>query len=659
MTTIQTRTPYKLSGPGPYIAVVQNNLDPNYMGGLMVSLIKGYFGNVATNSSAGIYVRYMSPFFGSTPIEYQGTDPKNPQDTQRSYGMWMVPPDIGTHVMVIFVDGDYNQGYWIGCVPDKLQNQMVPGIGAVTLNSTDLSSEQLSKYGTTTLPVTEGLKIDGNNPNSKNSARTLPPPVHPFASRLAAQGLLKDPIRGTTTSSARRESPSQVYGISTPGPLDPNGKIGKIKYDETATSVPVNRLGGHTFVMDDGDKNGDNALVRIRTRTGHQILMHDTKKLIYIANGEGTAWIEMTEQGKIDIYAQSSVSIHTEADFNFQAGRDVNIEANNNVNIHAFNNINLQADKNVNLKALESLTAYSVKDMYLASDAKFNLVAEQVGMSAATSFDVLGESIHLLGSQSIDMIGSNNIRAYAKKVQTQTKDVKGPSSSPKYNVPSSFIIRSVASTLGVGQVTNGTYPTGSLSTFINRVPMHEPWPQHESTSPLAYTDIDIGVSPNSGANGAARSDAVLQDLPDDAKEIEKDIEGSLADAENAGAIYFTSNSGDKAHFLKIQPRLQAAIIAAAIYYKKNYKKSIVITSSYRDKDEQRKLYQAWLRGEPGIYTPVNPDDPTGWPNSHSKGLAVDMPPNIASDLYDKGILQKYKLTWGGTFNKPDQVHAQM
>ena len=31
------------------------------------------------------------------------------------------------------------------------------------------------------------------------------------------QGLVQDNVRGTTSSSARRESPSAVFGISTPG----------------------------------------------------------------------------------------------------------------------------------------------------------------------------------------------------------------------------------------------------------------------------------------------------------------------------------------------------------------------------------------------------------------------------------------------------------
>ena len=36
-----------------------------------------------------------------------------------------------------------------------------------------------------------------------------------------------------------------------------------------------------------------NELVRLRTRTGHQILLHNTEDLIYIANARGTSWIGM------------------------------------------------------------------------------------------------------------------------------------------------------------------------------------------------------------------------------------------------------------------------------------------------------------------------------------------------------------------------------
>ena len=68
------------------------------------------------------------------------------------------------------------------------------------------------------------------------------------------QGLIKDDTRGITTSSARREVPSAVFGISTPGPIDKNGKRGKIgKAEHLVDGAFVSRLGGSTFVMDDGN----------------------------------------------------------------------------------------------------------------------------------------------------------------------------------------------------------------------------------------------------------------------------------------------------------------------------------------------------------------------------------------------------------------------
>ena len=142
-----------------------------------------------------------------------------------------------------------------------------------------------------------------------------------------------------TSSSARREVPSTVFGISTPGPVDkrngaPRGRIGKQEWK--IDNAFVGRLGGSTFVMDDGDarylrkktasegppeyaslendeSGGDveiphNELIRLRTRTGHQILLHNSEDLIYIGNAKGTSWIELSSDGKIDIFAEDSIS---------------------------------------------------------------------------------------------------------------------------------------------------------------------------------------------------------------------------------------------------------------------------------------------------------------------------------------------------------------
>ena len=283
----EKRQTAKLPSPGPFLAEVTNHLDPTYMGSIEVALMKGM--PSSTQSQGETYVvRYLSPFAGNTSIRHEGTN-----------------------------SSDFND----------VQNHMVPGIAAS--KQVAVTEEQRRKYGTDYLPVAEFHKSSKrlDNPNVERFAK----PVHPFADRLVQQGLLLDTVRGVTSSSARREVPSGVFGISTPGPLDDSSgaKRGKLGYEQNARA-PVSRLGGSSFVMDDGDVNGQNELVRLRTRTGHQILLHNSHDLIYIGNSKGTSWIEMTSMGKIDIYAADSVSIHTEADFNFRADRDINFEAGRN-----------------------------------------------------------------------------------------------------------------------------------------------------------------------------------------------------------------------------------------------------------------------------------------------------------------------------------------
>ena len=59
-----------------------------------------------------------------------------------------------------------------------------------------------------------------------------------------------------------------------------------------------------------------NELTRIRTRTGHQLLFHNSEDLIYIGNANGTSWVELSSDGKVDVFAEDSISFHTKNDFN-------------------------------------------------------------------------------------------------------------------------------------------------------------------------------------------------------------------------------------------------------------------------------------------------------------------------------------------------------
>ena len=498
-----------LPSPGPYIAEVVNHLDTSFMGALKVVLTTDVPGFVNDPSNA-LPVQYMSPFYGVTSARFLGNDSANFNHTQKSYGMWMIPPDIGSKVMVIFINGQTDQGYWIGCVPseDKFENHMVPGIAASS--HVELTPAQRSKFGSdiTSLPVAEYNKkvYNGKVPNPDSVGR----PLHPFAYRLLEQGLLADTVRGITSSGARREVPSQVFGISTPGPLDTsNGaQRGDISFGK-GVMAPVSRLGGTTFVMDDGDLNGNNELVRIRTRTGHQILLHNSEDLIYIANSKGTAWMEFTSAGKIDIYAADSISIHSQGDFNFRADRDVNLEAGRNVNIAALGSSFGQAGGNVTLSAQGSSNIIG-NDMYIQAVGGFNLtVAKDYNTSvggvsnhtASGNLSLKSNGLLALGAGSdLSMTGKSSITMTAGVIN-QNGPKATPPTAANPTTPALLNLFSVTANSTASTWAGSHYKSDGIQSIMQRVPSHEPWDGHENNNPALfsfnYTDSNITASSGS------------------------------------------------------------------------------------------------------------------------------------------------------------------
>ena len=518
-----------LPSAGPWLGIVTNHLDPTYMGALEVSIIDATQSTVDLQNQTYV-VQYCSPFMGATSVSFEGNNSADYESVQKSYGFWGVPPDLGATVMCIFINGNRNAGYWIGCVQDQFQNHMIPGYAAS--QNVEISPEDEAKYGTRYLPVAEFHKKsrkdasedsqDINTPNKYNK-----PIFKPFADRLLAQGLLGDPVRGPTTSSARREVPSAVFGISTPGPIDPNSKqkSNGLKYNDTPIDIPVGRLGGSSFVMDDGDKDGQNELVRIRTRTGHQILFHNTHDLIYIANSKGTAWIELTSAGKIDVYAADSVSIHSETDFNFRADRDINIEAGRDMNISVTGSYQLDivndftlivegngkiaitgdydkttdgdykntvsGDSHVGVggsiyqTALDETHVRTGSVMFIESGTDYNLVVGKDYKLQATGSTNITSVHHIESAGTIDMNGP----AAAKPKPTDAAyTAEIPSGLPKFTLPN----RNKDAGWKNGQYNKAD----DIQSIMKRVPTHEPWDQHENTKPSEFSssNTDIGAA---------------------------------------------------------------------------------------------------------------------------------------------------------------------
>jgi len=502
----------KLTSPGPYLAKIVSHLDPTYMGGLQVQLMQEV-GNDDSKEGQLHQVQYISPFLGQTSIDFVGKDVDDYNNTQKSYGMWMVPPDIGNIVVVIFIDGDPKKGFWFGCIQDRGMNFSMPGYASTTYH-VDGTEERV--------PVAEY--------NKKAQAASIDPsqiskPATPMQEVFTEQGLIRDDTRGITTSSARREIPSSVFGISTPGPVDKQsgakqGAIGKAEYK--IPNAFVSRLGGSSFVMDDGDDkflrktpasegppdyaaveqgetDGDrtiphNEVIRFRTRTGHQILMHNSEDLIYIGNARGTTWIELTSDGKIDIYAEDSVSVHTKQDMNFYADRDINFEAGRNFNLKVKerHQTEVGTDKITLVDGKVAIKVVGTHDETITGATKINIEATlDIKTGGQTNFTVGGGfDLNTSSANKLTSGGNMEIAAANTTISGGNINLNGPGAASAGDAaPATLPLPLKTHSLPDEQ---GSELTQSI---MRRIPTHEPWPHHENLDPLTFkpenTDRDI------------------------------------------------------------------------------------------------------------------------------------------------------------------------
>ena len=450
----------------PVLGVVKNNIDSTRAGRLDV-YIADFGAPNPDDSKSWITVSYMSPFFGSTPasgaMDDFGTYTQNPS----SYGMWFSPPDIGSTVVCLFINGDVNYGYYIGSILPPELLQMIPAIGA-TENVVLNGAEAAGLGGATTLPV---VNLNTNNKTLNDASNFLiaPKPVHSYSSSIYfQQGLIRDSIRGPISSSALRESPSRVgWGVSTPGrPIYQGGFTDNNVLTKGATSSNeslklVSRRGGHSIVMDDGDVVGKDQLIRLRTALGHQILMSDDGQTLFIIHANGQSYIELGKEGTIDMYATNSVNIRTQGDLNLHADNNININAKNDLNIAA-NNIKINAETDISYRSGKNFSGYTLGTYTVKVNGSMSMEASGEGSyaSAGTMY-VNGSKINLnTGSTSV-IPAEVPIIPIVTHTDTLFDKIKGWLAAPGY-----------------------------LLSIVSRAPAHAPWSN-------ANQGVDVKVNNNS------------------------------------------------------------------------------------------------------------------------------------------------------------------
>lgn len=333
-----------------YMAEVMDTRSPSRSGEILVWILNA--ARDRSNPTNWILAKPSVQTFGLTVND--STINTEYFDTQvTSYGNWNPIPYVGSYVFIFYpnVQGGNATPYYFGA-PMQQNNLMLPGIAY------DMTTRSNQKDYT---PTCER--------NFKSEEPTSPKPFTPLQYGLINQGLDKDRLRGISTASSYRDTPSHCYGFLSPlgnqMVIDDGWSIGDTniswkndpRQNDDDNDMKDDYGTYHSkkyWVSSLKEEDKDNKLnrfhggFRFRTRNGTQLLILDAGN-IYMINKDGTAWAELSEDGYIDCYSHKGISCATDGDINL-FGRNVNIEASNMINMKAGKGYSLQTEGNINLQ---------------------------------------------------------------------------------------------------------------------------------------------------------------------------------------------------------------------------------------------------------------------------------------------------------------------
>jgi hypothetical protein len=204
--------------------------------------------------------------------------------------------------------------------------------------------------------------------------------------------------------------------------------------------------------------------------------MHNSEDLIYIGNARGTTWIEMSSDGKIDIYAEDSISMHTKQDFNFYADRDFNLEVGRNFNLKVADRHQTEVGGDLNLLVAGN------KNVSIAGDLGITVGGNNL-ITTAGDFD-----LNTAGANKFTAGGTTDILSGGNHTET--------AAAIHMNGPGAASAGSATPPEALSTFANPDETESTIDSIMLRIPSHEPWPHHENLDPLSFkpdmTDREAG-----------------------------------------------------------------------------------------------------------------------------------------------------------------------
>ena len=462
------------------IGVVVDANDPQQMGRLRVMCPT--LGDNADSPIRDIpWAKYISPLGGFVTTGSRGPDDNSPTDGPVAYGMWSIPK-VGAQVLVACVDANTEHRIWLGCLyGDHLPHTMPHG--RYTYQEAEKPNGPLSSTEEPIQPLYDNLTEAFGDRSTNFEWRSRGADnqcsyVDGSVMDRVISFLQDDQDVPYTEEDGNKGTSTQGYARSRIAPNLTSEETGK-NYDSQIYSWTT--PGFHGLSMDD---KPDNCRMRFRTSSGHQILMDDTNERIYIATAEGKCWIEMDQNGNVDIHTDKRLSVHAKQDINFTTEEAFRVTAKQ-IHMRTTEEMRLHADTDFSLRANGNTRIQTIGDSYIETDGMMTIDTdgEMHTHSVGNMFVNTDGDMHTRsdGSMYLENTGGN---MHAKSAGTMNLD----SSGQMNHLAGGNIVQTGAqihmngpTAASATAATDATQQDTIIETAqkfaytTNRIPLHEPW----------------------------------------------------------------------------------------------------------------------------------------------------------------------------------------
>ena len=396
---------------------VESNNDPKQMGRIKARCAK--FGDKTDKPIEDIpWAQPISPLAGVVNNGLRGVEQET-MDAPVAYGMWNVPK-IGAFCLLGCIDGDVGKRFYVGCIhPMHMSISMPHGrymwkddspigghrpdgpLSADEVPIEPLYSRMTEQFtapdagltrraaGTPTEPrkknaefMTRGADMMASAINEKQTQDKRNSPGNTTADYIPGEIFTIEKADGTP-----RTIICPGYGIDqAEAELAANPDTGGVNYDSHNYSWTT--PGFHSFSMND---RFDNCRIRLRTTSGHQIIMDDTNERIYISTAGGQTYIEIDQVGNIDIFAEKNISTHAKGDINFYTDSTFRVQALQGIHFRTDDEFRVHALKDFHVRTEMNIRTFSLQETRMEANTNMHVSVNQghLRIKTGTQIDMI------------------------------------------------------------------------------------------------------------------------------------------------------------------------------------------------------------------------------------------------------------------------------